>query len=75
LIIDPNAVLPGSIPFQLFQPIPRWNPKLPYSFSCVQDEELSQRPLSNRAWEATSPLTSEDSLRICVSKALDHRIK
>jgi len=35
LIVDPYAVLPGSISFESLQPISRWDTELPYGFGCV----------------------------------------
>lgn len=41
LIIDPYAPLPGSIALQRFQPVARWNAKILYRSSDIQQRQLS----------------------------------
>jgi hypothetical protein len=53
LVIDTDAVLSFAIPFQRYQPIQRWQPKVPQPHCRVERIELSEGPLLNRARELT----------------------
>jgi hypothetical protein len=43
LVIYADAVLPRSIPFESFQPIAWWNPKVVERDGCIYVREFSQR--------------------------------
>ena len=72
LIIDPNAVLAGSISAQLFQAIAGWDTKIVQYCGCVDQGELSQHYPAQVCREATDVLTRPQTLSIAVRKASDH---
>ena len=68
LVIDANAVLPLSIPFERFKPIRGRQPKIFQPDSRVNRVELHKCPPLNLARESFHKLALEDSLVIGITE-------
>ena len=72
LIVDPNAVLAGTIAFELLQPVPRWNAKVIEGFGSIDHSQLAEHGALHIGRIAADALAPEESLRVPVAKAPDH---
>lgn len=68
LVIDANAMLPLSIPFERFKPIRSRQSKIFQSDSRINRVELHKCPPLNLARESFHKLTLEDSLGIGITE-------
>ena len=72
LLIDPNAVLAGAIPFQQLQSI-RWgNAKISKLARIVQHTEFSSSNFLNGLRQPARTLTPPDFSRLITSQVFDH---
>ena len=71
----PNAVLPFSDSFELFQPVSRRNPQVFQRFRCIENQELAVCSPVDRGRKPPQRLALEDLSRFFASKALDHDLK
>jgi hypothetical protein len=72
LVVDANAVLSRTIPFQLLQPIARGRRQVTQSFGIVQLPQLALRnPLQVRP-DPSSKATVEQRPRVPIGKRTDH---
>ena len=72
LIVDPDAVLPRSIPTQLLQPIPGRHPEVLEAGRGIQLPQFAQRhPLQVRR-QLADRLAVEQPLGIPIAEAADH---
>jgi len=71
LIIDPYAVLPGSVSDELFEPICRWNPKVSEGHSGIEHPEFPDRDLCH-GLEASGRFAPPERGGLSVPKADDH---
>jgi len=74
LVVDPDAVLPGSSACQSLQSIAWRDPQLLKIVRGVQDEQLSLCPTPDLRWQSGSSLAPEDPLGISVGATLDHTL-
>jgi hypothetical protein len=72
LIIDPNAVIAGTITTELLQPISRRDPQIVKLFTRVKLDELASRHALHLQRPSPYSNTAEHSLRILVGEGLDH---
>jgi len=73
LIIDPNAVLAPAATLEFLQSVPGWEPQVPQCVRGVQHKKPSQRSPVNLIRQPPGSLTPEETLRLGISKPLDHR--
>jgi hypothetical protein len=72
LAIDPDAVLPRSIPFQLLESI-RWrDPQVFDPLGSVEHPQLPEADPLNVRPEALHALALEEALGVSICEALDH---
>lgn len=72
LVVDADAVLPGSTALPSFGAVTRWNPEVLEDIGRVEDEQLAvRRPLHVRA-ELRNSLPVEDPLGVVVRERPDH---
>ncbi len=72
LLIHPDAVLPGTVPFQLLKPIRRRHPQILQDRRRVEHSQFPERrPLDVRA-QSLDRLATEESLGVAVLEGLDH---
>jgi hypothetical protein len=71
LIVDPDAVLPDSIPHERFQSIIRRNAQIIQSHRSLQHGELPHRDFFNIR-ESRNSRTQEQSLGVSATEGLDH---
>jgi len=72
LIVDANAVLPGSVSSKLLQPVAWRTAKVVQGLGRIQDQELAQRHPLQLKGPPAHPLALEDSLGVLIPKALEH---
>jgi len=73
LLVDPDAVLAGTVPGQFLEPVPGWNSEIVEVLGRVQQQKLAERDPSDRRRESTGPRTFKDLPGIGVSKGPNHR--
>lgn len=72
LLIHPDAVLPGTVPFELLEAIRRRHPQILQDRSRVEHSKLPERrPLDVWA-QSFDGLTTEELLGVAVLEGLDH---
>jgi hypothetical protein len=72
LVIDPNAVLAGSLTGEAFQTVARGHAKLLEPLRCVQKQELAVRASLHVRWEPTATLAFEHLSGRGVSEGPNH---
>ena len=72
LLVDANAVLPGSLAFQLLQPIARGNSDIVELLRRVDGNEFSQHHAPEAGWKRPNWTPPKQLLRATVGKALYH---
>lgn len=72
LVIDADRMLPGAIPFQPFQTIPRRGTQILECAGVVQHPEFPQRRALDLLRELLREKTLIDSLGFLVLEGLDH---
>jgi hypothetical protein len=72
LVIDADAMLPCPVARQLLQPIARRDSQISEFIGSVQDQQLTKSGTLKLRRPAPYGETGKDSLRVTVSKALDH---
>jgi len=72
LLIDPNAVLSGSIPCQLFQPITRGPPEVVQMLRGVKNGEFPLRKTLKIQVERSDTFATEHSLCLLVAERSNH---
>ena len=71
LLVDADAVLPLSVPFQGFQPVSRWHPKILEANRSVQKLQFVERRLLDVSWQLSGELALPDPLGFSAFKAND----
>ena len=71
LIVDADTVLPGSIAFERFEPVARWDPQV---IQTASDLQLSQFASGDGldAHESLDALTAGERLRVAAPERDDH---
>jgi hypothetical protein len=75
LIVDANAVLAGTVAFQLLEAIAGWNAEILKGFRGVNRDELPQHGALQLARIAANGLATEQRFRVPIPEALDHSRK
>jgi hypothetical protein len=75
LVVDPDAVLAGSIAFQRFEPIARRDAQEIQSRRSIDLQQFSMRNSLHVGRKASAMLAQEEPFRLPVRKALDHRAR
>ena len=74
LIIDPDAVLPGPIPAEFFQPVGRRDPQVVDDISIIEHTQLAQGYLLDVGRQLFRALAVKDLLRFLVFESLYHNL-
>lgn len=72
LLVDSNAILPGSFACQLLQTIARWDSEVVQLFCCVNHYKFSQHYAPQSRWKRSHRLSLEQTRGPLVSEALYH---
>jgi hypothetical protein len=72
LLVDANAVLPGSLALQLLQAIARWDAEIVELLRGVDSNELSQHHTPEAGWKRPHWMAPKQPLHAAVGKALYH---
>jgi len=72
-IVDPNAVLPGTVALEEFQSVARRRAQILQGNGCIEVTKLSQRNALDVARQSPGPLAFKQSLRMGIGEALDHK--
>jgi len=70
LIVDPNAVLPSTISFELLKSVPWWQPQICQLLGRVQYQQLPQGASLQPC--RANMLAFEQPLRITIAEAVNH---
>ena len=73
LVIDPDAVLPGTVPRKLLQTVRGRDPEIVQSYGSVEHTQLAQSSLLNIPWQLFRGLPRKNLLGLFASEASDHR--
>jgi len=74
LIVDPDAVLAGTVAGKLLQAVPGRHAEVVESLGGIEDQQLAQRGTLYAGRPPAHRLSLEDLLRIPVPEALDHAV-
>jgi hypothetical protein len=74
LIVDPDAVLPASVPTQRLEPIARHDAQLLEAMRRIDDLKLPPRPRDDPSIDAPDQQALEQRCRTLVSEAPDHMV-
>ncbi len=72
LVVNANAVLPGTVPRQLLKPLARWNSQVAERFGCIEKDEFPQGNALEIGGPPPNDLAAEKLLGVAVGKAPDH---
>jgi hypothetical protein len=72
LLIDTDAVLPGSVTFQGLEAIIRWHGKISEHAGIIQHSQLSQSDPLNVLWQGSAERTAPDPFGFSAAKSDDH---
>ena len=72
LVVDPNAVLPGAIAFELLQPVAGRHSKVIECFRGIQSDEFPEHRPSEIGRKAPYGLAAKEPLGIALGKAGNH---
>ena len=73
LVIDPDAVLPGSIPLKRFEMVAGWNTKVVNLLGGMQVKQFAPRDTFDGTKRQHHPIV-EKRLRVLASKRPDHAL-
>jgi hypothetical protein len=71
-VIDSDAMLPGTITDELFQPVPGCGLQIIQGFSRIEEQQLPQSPSLNIGRQAPRALAPKHLLRLTISKVAYH---
>jgi hypothetical protein len=72
LVVDPNAVLAGSVPGETLQSVPGWHPQLVQLSSGVQEQKFAVRPSLEVRGQLWCSLTLKHPSGLGVAKRPNH---
>jgi hypothetical protein len=71
LIVDPDAVLPGSIAAERFQPVTRWGSQVPERVGSIEVDQFAAGNLGN-SFEPPNAHSFEKRFRLFRPEGADH---
>jgi len=74
LIVDPDAMLAGTVALQFLQPVAGRHPQILQRLSGIDSHQPPQHGALERRGKAPDALPVEEMLRISIGEAPDHRI-
>ena len=75
LVVDPDAVLPRPIAFELLEPVTRWNPEVLKGFGSVERDQLPEHDPAEFGGIVPDRLALEQARRVPVAEGLDHALE
>ena len=73
LIVDPDTMLAGTVALQFLQPVAGRHSQILQRLSGINSHQLPQHGALERRGIASDALPVEESLRVPIGEALDHR--
>ena len=73
LVIDANTVLAGAVAFELLQAVAGWDPEIVELLGGIHDAELPEHESVEFGRKASDAFALEQSLRVAIGEAQDHR--
>ena len=73
LIVDPDTMLAGTVALQFLQPVAGRHSQILQRLSGINSHQLPQHGALERRGIAPDALPVEETLRISIGEALDHR--
>ena len=73
LIVDPDAMLAGTVALQFLQPVAGRHPQIRQRLGGINSHQLPQHGALERRGIVPDALAVEETLRITIGEAFDHR--